>query len=90
MSESLAVVLNEDVLYKPFRDGLLLLNLEDQRIFYMNSIASRIWSLLLKHGNPTGAVCDLLAEYEADETVLRHDVESLTKEFLHAQLLMKC
>lgn len=90
MSGTGSVDLNTEVLYKPFRDGLLLLNLGDQRIYYMNSIASRMWTLLLEHGTPSAVIRDLTIEYAADETLLQKDVEMVTLELVRTGLLRNC
>jgi hypothetical protein len=75
------------VLTQAVEDALVLLSLESEVYFELDSVGARIWQLLGERGDADGVVPELLQEYDVDEASLRRDVSRLVTELVNAGLL---
>jgi hypothetical protein len=77
------------VLYQELEDEVVLLNMENQEYYGLNDVGARMWKSLIETGN-VAASADRLSElYEADERVIRADIESLVRDLTAAGLLRR-
>jgi hypothetical protein len=82
------IVIAPDVLFQELDDEVVLLNLNNEHYYGLDDVGTRLWQLLLEHGDPESAVTRMLAEYEVDEASLRNDVEILIAELERAGLVV--
>ena len=78
-----------DVLFQTVADEAVLLNLNDNRYYGLDDVATRIWQLLMEHGAIDPVVEQMLREYEVDETTLRLDLVALLEEMERRGLLAR-
>ena len=58
----------------------MILNLLTSTYFGLDDVGTRIWHLVGEHGSTEKVIAALLAEYEVDETRLRHSVDRLIRQ----------
>jgi hypothetical protein len=79
--------IGEDVLFQAVDNEAVLLDLTSQQYYGLNSVATRIWQLLLD-GDSTMVMADrICAEYDIDRHRVLLDIESLTRDLSAAGLL---
>lgn len=66
---------------------VVLVNLENESYYSLNTVGSRLWQLLTEHGDVETATQQLLKTYAIDEATLRIDVEALVDELVQEGLL---
>jgi hypothetical protein len=66
-----------DVLFQTVADEAVLLNISDSHYYGLDDIATRMWQLLVEHGEAEAVIRQMLDEYEVEETTLRHDFATL-------------
>jgi hypothetical protein len=64
-----------------------LLNLETERYYSLDDVATRMWQLLAEHGDVGTVVEQLLAEYDADKATLHRDLANLIAELAEEGLI---
>lgn len=77
----------DSVIYQSVQDEIVLLNLESQQYFGLDSVGADVWRLLLQNGTVDGIVAGMKAVYNAEESVLRSDVGTLLADLTGAGLL---
>ena len=76
-----------DVLFQEVGGETVLLDLESERYFGLDTVGTRIWALL-GEGASIGAVVEtLLQEYEVERATLELDVEELIDKLSEAGLV---
>lgn len=81
------VSIGKDVLFRDLGGEAVLLNLESGKYYGLDEVGTRMWSLLLEHGQVKGAYTALLAEYDVDEERLREDLLHFVEELASHGLL---
>ena len=79
----------ENVLFQAVADEAVLLNLNDNLFYGLDDIATRMWRLLLEHGQAEAVIQQMLQEYEVDEATLRSDLSALVQEMERRGLLCR-
>ena len=89
MSDTLpgTVVIGDAVLYQELEDEVVLLNMADQQYYGLNDVGAQMWKCLMEVGSLATAGDRLANDYEAEQTVVRADLESLVRNLLKAGLL---
>ena len=78
---------NPNVVAQRVEDQIVLVNLETNRIFALNSTGARLWELL-SDGRSAGEIhAELSKEYAVDEAGLKEEIERLLGE-LNAESLV--
>jgi asparagine synthase (glutamine-hydrolysing) len=78
---------NERVVGRRLDDGYVLVNLETQEMFELNSSGARIWELLLEKKPLADLERSLADEFAADPHALRHDVRALIDDLVRSGML---
>ncbi len=81
------VRISADVVHQELEDQTVLVDLKTDCYFSLDDVGTRMWQLLVEHGDPESVVAALRAEYEADEAVLRRDLSALVAELGKAGLV---
>lgn len=79
---------DENVLFQTVVDEAVLLNLNDNHYYGLDDIATRMWELIIEHGNVEEVIYQMLQEYAVDEATLRRDFAALMAE-MEARKLIK-
>jgi len=82
--------IGDSVLYQELEDEVVLLNMENQEYYGLNDVGARMWKSLIETGNVAASADSLSGLYQADETVIRADLESLVRDLAAAGLLRRC
>ena len=82
------VIAAENVLIRKIDTEAVLLNLNTETYYMLNSSGIRMWEVLTSEGTVEEAVSTLAAEYSVSEDLLRNDVNELI-ESLHAAKLIE-
>jgi len=78
----------KDVVFRDLAGESVILNLETGIYFGLNEVGTRIWSLLVEHGDKNKVVQGMLAEFNVEEQDLRRDVDKLLQELSEKGLLI--
>ncbi len=81
------VEISDDVIYQEVRDEVVLLNLESQQYFGLDSVGADVWKLLKEHGDSEAVVQGMKSSYRVDEAKLRSDVDALVADMVQAGLV---
>lgn len=66
-----------EVVVEKIEDASILINLQTNRMFELNSTGTRLWELLVE-GNDVGAIkAQLLREYDVDQPTVGSEVDDL-------------
>lgn len=84
----LNVSFKSDVLLEELVDEAVLLNLETEHYFGLDSIGVRFWQLLKEHGNSEDVVQAVLAEYDIEKDAVYQDVAKFIVKLEQAGLLI--
>lgn len=76
------------VMFRDLDGEAVLLELHSGRYFGLNETGTRIWTLLLEHGQLAPALSALLDEYEVPEERLRREVLSFVETLASRRLLL--
>ena len=79
----------DDVLFQTVADEAVLLNISDSHYYGLDDVATRMWQLLVEHGEVDAVIRQMLAEYEIDEATLRHDFAALVAEMEQRGLIKR-
>jgi hypothetical protein len=82
--------IGDSVLYQELEDEVVLLNMENQEYYGLNDVGARMWKSLMETGSVAASADRLSGLYEADETVIRADLESLVRDLTAVGLLQRC
>jgi hypothetical protein len=80
---------SESVLFRELQGEAVLLEIESGVYFGLNEIGSRIWNLLVAHGDLERVLTDLLDEYDVSEKRLRADLEAFLAILVERQLVRR-
>lgn len=80
----------ENVLAQELNGEIVILNMDSETYYSLNSVGSRIWQSLTNSENVETAMQQLLQVYLVDETALLRDVTELVKELSKEELLISC
>lgn len=80
---------SESVLFRELQGEAVLLEIESGVYFGLNEIGSRIWNLLVAHGDLERVLTDLLDEYDVSEERLRADLEAFLATLVERQLVRR-
>ncbi|NJR15034.1 MAG: PqqD family protein [Calothrix sp. CSU_2_0] len=78
----------ENVLAQELNGEIVILNMDSETYYSLNSVGSRIWQLLANSENVETAMQQLLQIYLVDETALLRDVTEFVKELSKEELLI--
>jgi hypothetical protein len=81
------VTIASDVLFRIVGDEAVLLNLKTGLYLGLNSVGTRMWSVLLESGSMHEAFERLLGEFEVDTNRLRTDLEEFLRQLLDHGLI---
>jgi hypothetical protein len=82
-----SVKIGDSVLYQIVGDEILILNMDNQQYFGLDSVAADIWKMLMEHRDISDVCRRLTSMYSVDETTARTDVQNLVSELLAADLV---
>ena len=80
----------ENVIAQELTGEIVILKMESESYYSLNSVASRIWELLISLENVEASIQQLLQVYLVDEATLSRDVTLLAEELLEEELLISC
>lgn len=70
----------DGVLFQTVADEAVLLNIGDNRYYGLDDVATRMWQLLMEHGDEETVIRQMLEEYDVEEPELRRDFAALVAE----------
>lgn len=71
---------DDGVLFQTVADESVLLNINDNRYYGLDEVATRMWQLLMEHGDEETVIRQMMEEYDVEEPVLRRDFTALVAE----------
>jgi hypothetical protein len=77
MNLNQTVLFSPDVISQEVSGETVLLDLESECYFGLDTVGTRIWQLIRDSGDLRNIYNTLLEEYEVEETQLRSDLEAL-------------
>lgn len=86
-SNLLKIVVPDSVLLQNVEGELVLLNLQNEQYYGLDSVGSHMWTALIETGTVEGACQKLLEVYEVESTQINNDLETLLNELLQHGLL---
>ncbi len=66
----------------------VILNLDNEKYFTLDTVGTRFWEVILEHGDGKEAVDILLEEYDVDRTTLVADMQRWVEEVIELGLLV--
>lgn len=78
----------ENILAQELTGEIVILEMESESYYSLNSVASRIWQLLTSLENVEVSIKQLLQHYVVDEATLRQDVTNFVDELVQERLLI--
>ena len=80
---------NPDVIFQVLDDEAVavLLHLETEEYYTLDETSTRMWQLLIEHGEVEPVIAQMLEEFEVDEATVRHDLTHLIGELREEGLL---
>lgn len=82
-----SVQLSDDVLFRELDGEAVLLDLQSERYYGLDSVGTRIWQLIAEHNDTTAVIAAMLAEYEVSEEQLTRDLIDLLGRLAEAGLV---
>lgn len=76
-----------DILFQELKGEAVLLNLETERYYGLDSVGTRMWQLMATDGDVAKAFEQLSTEYDVAPEVLRHDMAELIAKLSELGLL---
>ncbi len=77
-----------NVLVQEVNGEVVLLNTDTGKYYGLNKVASRMWHLLLRHGQDEAVIQTLVDEYAVPGRRLREDLDQLMQQLVSARLLV--
>lgn len=81
------VLFKDDVLFRQLDDEAVLLDLDSQRYFGLEEVATRLWALLAENPSLPTARLTLLQEFETDAGTLDRDLRVFLGQLLERGLV---
>lgn len=66
-----------NVVHQEIEGETVILDLARGAYYSLDSVGSRIWQLLVSHGDAEAVVTGMLHEFDVEEAVLRQDISEL-------------
>jgi hypothetical protein len=82
-----AVAIADGVIYQRIRDEAVLLNMDNQQYYGLNSTATEFWESLIELSNVHAAEDRLSETFSTARESLRLDLRNLVRELIEAGLL---
>ena len=79
----------DGVLFQTVADEAVLLNINDNHYYGLDDVATRMWQLLVEHGEAEAVIQQLLEEYDIDAATLRQDFTALIAEMEQRGLIKR-
>ena len=79
--------MSSHVVFQEVEGEVVLLDMKDGKYFSLDDVGSRMWQLLMEHGNPGEVVSAVVSEFDVDEETVRADLDELLARLLEAGLL---
>ncbi|WP_129673311.1 PqqD family protein [Candidatus Chloroploca sp. Khr17] len=79
----------DEVLFQTVADEAVLLNIADNHYYGLDDVATRMWQLLMEHGDGEAVIRAMLAEYDVEEATLRQDFAALVAEMEQRGLITR-
>ena len=86
-SSSNKVTISSRVVFQEVGGEAVLLDLEGERYYRLDAVATRIWQLLEEYGDLQPVLQTLCGEFAVDETVLRQDLSNFISDLAGAGLI---
>ena len=83
----MSISISKHVLAQELHDETVLLDLDSENYFGLDSVGTRIWQLLNEGQDKTDMVDTLLGEYEVEREVLEKDISELLGRLNEAGLI---
>ena len=83
----MSILISKHVLAQELHDETVLLDLDSESYFGLDSVGTRIWQLLNEGQDETDMVDILLDEYEVEREVLEKDISGLLSRLNEAGLI---
>ena len=80
ISDSMKVTVPENVMFRDLEGEAVLLNLDNENYYGLDSVGTRMWNVLSSTGSIQEAYDVLITEYDAEPEVLRKDLLELVKD----------
>lgn len=77
-----------DVLFQELDGESVLLNLRSDRYFGLDDVGTRMWQLVVDHGDLATVLGVLLDDYAVEEAVLQRDLATFIAQLAEAGLLI--
>ena len=81
------ITLSPEVFFQELEGEAILLDLHNEYYYSLDDVGTRMWQLLVEHGDVATVVERLLAEYDVDEATLRRDLAQLIAALADAGLV---
>ena len=79
--------LSPDVVAQRLGDGIILVNIQTDRMFELNRTASRFWELLISGRSPSEARQQILEEFSVGEAQLNEEADKILSSLLAERML---
>ena len=79
--------ISKDLLSQEVSGETVLLDLNSESYFGLDEVGTRIWQLLLEHGNLRKVFDTLLEEYDVESDQLEKDMEEILTKLVEAGLI---
>lgn len=80
---------SENVLAQELNGEVVLLDMDTETYYSLNSVGSRVWQLLARSEDIAAVMQQLLRVYQVDEAALYQDVAALVEELVQEGLLIE-
>lgn len=78
-----------DVLIQLLDGETVLLHLKTEEYYTLDHTSTRMWQLLIEHGEVEPVIVQMLNEFEVDEDILRRDLTTLITDCIDTGLLIE-
>jgi hypothetical protein len=82
------ILLQEDTLLREVKDEAVLLNLSTESYYTLNAVGARMLQTLTNSASIEQAYRTLLSDYDADNAVLKTDLQELIEQLLEHGLVV--
>lgn len=80
---------NEKVLFQKLGDEAVILHLDSEEYFGLDSVGTRMWEVITTEGNIEKAVPKLLEEFDVEPKTLRNDIQELVASLKSEKILLE-
>lgn len=86
-SSNMKIEILHPVIVTPVDDEAVLINMANEEMYGLNSVAVRMWDSLQSTQDSDKTLQELLHYYDIDATILRHDLEQLIRDLENRKIL---